>query len=429
MKKLIIFAIALLFLCATGIASAADISMSGDYYVQGTYQKNAEGAKTDALQAPSSGDNAESGTMYYDHEFNLNATWSIDDNTSIITQFEMRDEIWGGSNIGESTQLNDADDNTKASEAVLETNIVVEKVYVWHKFANGHETMVGLMSGGTWGTDFQDGAYDAYRVRYDIPTDTVRIVGLVQKVTEAGDADTGMNESEDKDAYVLGFLTKIGDINVKPLFVYKNLANETDVLESNIAFDGKLGTVGFEAEFGVTDTDNVSSEDTRTYGAYANLWHASGPVKAGILGAYGTFDQNTAKTGGAAHSFGGDFDGGGSQIIGVDAGFLDQDNLAAGQLIALYADYDINDKLSLGAYAGYAKCGADIDIDTATGNDTKWDGAKAWELSADAAYKITDNLVYDVGAGVARLKWGTTPANGDDPDKAYRLFHKLTVSF
>ena len=434
MKKLIAFAVALLFLSVTGIAAAYDVQMSGSYFVRGTYQKNAEeGDVNDGLQSID-----ESGTMYYDHELDLKLNWKIDDNTIIYSQIEMRDEAWGSNNVQDysystnPTSYKAASDNEKD----LDDNIIVEKVYVWHKFANGHETKLGLMPSGAWATSFQDDASEVYRVRYDIPTDAVRIIGILQKYYsgESGDASNGQGESDDQDAYILGFLAKAGDINVKPLFAYANIGNIKDVLKTNIGFDGTFGAIGFESEFGVVDSnfEAAGTQDSRTYGAYANLWYASGPVQAGILGAFGSYDDDAN----AAHGFGGDFDAGGAMIMGVDAGFggvtvaadgtvsgTVNDNLAAGRLVALYADYDINDKLSIGGYAGFAKCGID-DAD----ND-EWNGAKVWEISADAAYKITDNIKYDVGAGVAQLKLGKAPAGVSDPEKAYRLFHRLTVNF
>ena len=447
MKKLIAFAVALLFLSVSGIAAATDVQISGDYYVRGSYQKNAEG--DNAMTAGIKGGTVEeSGTMYYDHELNMEMNLKIDDNTIIFTQFEMRDETWGSNNPKEDSLSDpkelytDSDDDgfvdadtdkngdisaaefkKVANKSELDDNIAVEKVYVWHKFANGHETKLGLMSGGEWGTSFHDAADDVYRVRYDIPTDAVRIVGILEKAAESSSTSNGQGETGDVDKYILGLLTKLGPINFKPLFVYVNKGNTSDVLVSYIAFDGEFGNLGFEAEFGVSDTNYEASAttDARTYGAYANLWYASGPVQAGILGAFGSYDDDAN----AAHGFGGDFDAGGAMIIGVDGGFgfnkstgVVADTLAGGRLAALYADYDVSDKLSVGGYAGFAKCGID--------DNGKWDGAKAWEVSADAAYKITDNIVYDLGAGVAQLKYGGSTA---DPDKAFRLFHRLTVNF
>ena len=424
MKKLIAFAVALLFLSVTGIAAAYDVQMSGSYFVRGTYQKNAEeGDVNDGLQSID-----ESGTMYYDHELDLKLNWKIDDNTIIYSQIEMRDEAWGSNNVQDysystnPTSYKAASDNEKD----LDDNIIVEKVYVWHKFANGHETKIGLMPSGAWATSFQDDASEVYRVRYDIPTDAVRIIGILQKYYsgESGDASNGQGESDDQDAYILGFLAKAGDINVKPLFAYANIGNIKDVLKTNIGFDGTFGAIGFESEFGVVDSnfEAAGTQDSRTYGAYANFWYASGPVKAGILGAFGSYDDDAN----AAHSFGADFDGGGkdfnddgrAMIMGYDSGFNGTNNLAAGRLAALYADYSVSDKLDIGGYAGFAKCGVD--------DGGQWDGAKVWEVSAKAKYNITDNLAYDLGAGVAQLKYGGSTA---DPDKAFRLFHRLTVNF
>jgi hypothetical protein len=456
MKKLIAFTFALLFLSVTGIAAAVDVQISGDYSAQGSYQKNAEGAATDALQSIN-----ESGTMYYDHELNLNLNWKIDDNTIIYSQFEMRDEVWGSSNPKEGSTYdpasspygdsdgdgvlnanetsNGGDGTTQGAAGVstqelenylattqnnseLDDNVVVEKVYVWHKFANGHQLRLGLMPGGEWGTIFGNAAGDAYRVRYDVKiNEDTTILGILQKNTESSSLSTGQGESADSDSYYLGLLTKLGDINVQPVVVYTDGGNTSRALTGIVALKGAFGSIGFETELAVADTnyDASTSTDSRTYGAYANLWYASGPVKAGILGAYGSYDKNAGATNaGVGNGFGGDFDGGGAMIMGYDAGFNGKDNLEAGRLAALYADYSVNDKLSLGGYAGFATCGID--------DDGQWDGAKAWEVSADAAYKITDNIVYDLGAGVAQLKYGDTTT---DPDKAYRLFNKLTVNF
>ena len=210
----------------------------------------------------------------------------------------------------------------------------------------------------------------------------------------------------------------------------------------------------------------VYTEDTTTYGAYAKVSTNLGKFKVGMLGAYGSFDQTDdyrsgtplSTKGGIAHHFGDDFDGGGALLLGDTITFYRTDNtgyvpdsftlsyldatdpekaglvrqfstdirpqgggdsLAAGRLIAFFADYNFSERLKLGAYAGYAKCGVDIE-------DSPWTGASAWELSGDATYIILPTLQYEIGAGIAQLSWGDdTP----EPDRAYKLFHKLTFDF
>jgi hypothetical protein len=431
MKKLIAFAVALLFLSVSGIAAATDVTMSGDYFVRGTYQKNGTGdnAMTAGIKNGTTVVTAkESGTMWYDHELNLKLNWEIDDSTIVYSQFDMRDETWGGDSLKEGTALNED------SEATLDSNVVIEKAYVWHKFASKHELTVGLTGTSGWGPSFDNAAADVYRVIYSVPTNVGSILGILQKGSEKSSTATGQGESEDTDAYYLAGSATFGNITISPLLAYVDGGNTSKTLKAILPLTGTFGDVGFETEFTVSDInmEKTSEKDYRTYGAYANVWYASGPVKVGMLGAYGSYDDKAKK----GQSFGGDFDGGGAMIMGVDAGFggltedddgnltgTVNDNLTAGRLVALYADYDINDKLSIGGYAGFAKCGID-DAD----ND-EWNGAKVWEISADAAYKITDNIKYDVGAGVAQLKLGKAPAGVSDPEKAYRLFHRLTVNF
>ena len=56
----------------------------------------------------------------------------------------------------------------------------------------------------------------------------------------------------------------------------------------------------------------------------------------------------------------------------------------------------------------------------------KWNGAKAWELSFKADYKISSDVRYNFGAGMAQLEWGD---NTPDPKRDYKLFNELTVGF
>lgn len=409
MKKLIALVFALIFVGA-GTLVAADLKMTGSYYARGSYFDNISGQLTNAEK-----------TADYDHELSVDTTWKIDDSTAVFARFEMRDERWGT-----GTPTEDAVIGTSGSQ--FDENIIVEQVYAWHTFTNGHTIRVGKMPSGAWATTFQDNGSEAYRVYYRVPTAIGTFIPILQKNAESGVDTIPDSEDWDNDTYILAMITKVGNVTVLPLFVYTDNGGvvaggtETDAITVNLGFTGTFGNIGFESEFGVSDVDydNAAITDSTTYGAYLNVWMTSGALKFGALGAYGSYDSNAGPGGaGVAHDFGDDFEAGGALIMGDDITFYGSANdLSAGQLIALYADYAVSEKLSIGGYLGYAKCGVD--------NNGIWDGADVWEISADVTYKITPNVEYKVAAGMAQLEWGN---NTPDPDKAVELYHKLSFNF
>jgi hypothetical protein len=402
MKKLIALTLAMVFL-GTGIASATDFSLSGSYYVRGSYKDNLGGTGTDV----------ESYTDF-DHELSVDATWQIDDTTKVFARFEMRDETWGKGNA-----------NWWAGEGATDTpnddNIYVEQVYGQHTFGNGGTLAAGLMTGGVWATAFHDKGRDAYRLKWTQPLTFGTLIGVYEKLAEEGNSTVG--EDEDDDAYVLALVTKIGEINVKPLVAYVVKDSETpaadvEVIQGMLALDGTFGNIGFEAEIDIDNLDFASGADYTVWGAYLNIWGNLDALKIGVLGAYGSYDD------GVAFDFGDDFEAGGALLMGDDilfgsgTGGNSNEDLNAGSLIAIYADYAVSEVLSFGAYLGYATCNFD--------DNSKWDGADVYEISADVTYKITDNLTYKVAAGTAQLEYGDST---EDPDRAVEVYHKLSFSF
>jgi hypothetical protein len=407
MKKLIALVFALIFVGA-GTLVAADLKMTGSYYARGSYFDNVGGTLTNAEE-----------TTNYDHELSVDTTWKIDDTTAVFARFEMRDETWGSNNPAEGT--------AGGGVVQLDDNIIVEQVYAWHKFTNGHTIRVGKMPSGAWATLFQDNGSEAYRVYYAAPTAIGTFIPILQKNNEVGAAGTPNSEEWDNDSYILAYITKIGDFTILPLFVFTDNGGavlggtKTESTTVNLGINGKFGDIGFESEFGVSDVDYdlATIKDSTTYGAYLNVWMTSGALKFGALGAYGSFDSNAGVGGtGVAHDFGDDFEAGGALLMGDDITFFGGNDLSAGRLLAVYADYALNEKLSIGGYFGWATCGVD--------NNGIWDGADVWEISADVTYKITPNVEYKVAAGYAQLEWGN---NTVDPDEAVELYHKLSFNF
>ncbi len=399
MKKLIVLSLAMLFLGA-GIASATDFSLTGSYFVRGTYAENKDGRDTDT-----------DGFGDYDHELSLDANWKIDDTSRVFARFEARDDTWADS-------ANPTEGSSGADLANLDDNWVVEQVWGTHTFANGADIQVGLMSAGAWAYDFGNEGGEAYRIKGTMPMAFGTLIGILQKNKESGEADNA-----DSDTYYLGLVSKLGNVNFKPLLVYsQNDDTEVDSISVDIAIDGTMGNIGWEVEGVYSDfsSDNPAVADFDLHGIYGNVWTQVNALKVGALAAYGSYDEDS----GNGFQFGDDFAAGGALLLGDDVfllnGDADANDIQAATLFAVYASYAVNNKLTLGAYLGYA----DSNVDDAT---SIYDDANAWEVSVNGSYKITSNVKYSVAAGIAEVDLG--PAATIDPDEAIEINHKLSFSF
>jgi hypothetical protein len=411
MKKQIALILAMLFIGA-GVAGAADFSLTGNYTVEGDYLNFSQwtayqstGNMTDYAKARGYG--------IYTHELSVDATIAMSEATNIFARFEMRDEDWGApGRSSESVYTTQPDDN-----------IAVEQLIGTHTFGNGSSLAVGLMPATFWGTTFNDNITEAYRVKYTVPTSVGTFVGVLEKGAENGSPTNG--EDTDTDTYLLAAITKLGNVYVKPAVAYKVVSNpvpaaELDVKIAMLALDGTFGNIGFEAEGDYYSIDKNQGTDYATYGLYANVWLTQDALKAGVLGAYGSYDGDAN----VGFDFGDDFDAGGALIMGNHISFMDSSaatpnqDLTAGRLIAAYFDYALSEKLSLGGYLGHATCGVS--------NNSIWDGANVSEISGDITYKITPNLNYTFAAGTAKFSWGNSTV---DPETAVLVSNSLSFSF
>ena len=381
MKKLFIIAL-VAFLATAGLAGATDFTITGSYYSRGTYVDNWDGTAFD---------NAGDSYGVFDQELSLDTKWTIDDTTGVVARFEIRDDNWA-----------DGDDGTR------DDNIEVQRAWGYHTFGNGGTLSVGQMTGGAWGTSFADQAGAAYRIKYVLPTSMGTLIGLYQKVAE------GTTTNNDYDVYGILGVTKVAGISLFPgVLLYDNENTENKAWKFALAAKGGFGNIGWEAEGEFMTFD--AAIDYTLYGLYGNIWAQLDALKIGALAAFGNEDE------GNYFDFDDDFTAGGALLLGDDV-FM---NDAAGQmalrgvtLIALYADYAVNDKLSFGVYLGYASSHAD--------DNSNMDGATATEISGDITYKITPNLTYSVAAGTAQLEYGS---GFSDPEAALEINNKLAFSF
>lgn len=405
MKKLLALSLAMLFI-GVGIASATDIQVKGSYYVRGSYFDNVQDTPT--ATAESFGN--------YDHELSVDVTFKIDDTSYVFTRIEARDETWTGDSNPATV-----DEALSATTNNLDDNVIIEQVFGSHTFGNGGTLQAGIMTGGVWATSFGNASGDKYRLKYSQPSSFGTWLFIIEKDFERSSVSTG--NDEDDDTYNIGLVTKIGDINVKPLIGFTDAQSDTpasdlDVLSATLAIDGAMGNLGFEAEAAYLDYDYDSgSMDASVYGLYGNIWLTANALKVGVLAAYGSYDDD----GSTAYNMGNSFEAGGALIMGDDITFGtagSSTDLEGAMLIALYADYKVNDKLSVGGYLGYAESHQET-------ND-QWDGADMYEISGDITYAITPNVTYKVAAGIADLSYGDSTA---EPDSSVEIHHKLSFSF
>jgi len=429
MKKLIALMFAVLFLGA-GIATASDLSMTGKYTVRGQYFDN--GGKVSSPAAA-----ADDRTFaQYDHELTLDSQWKMDDTTYVFARFNIRDQDWGraGDTVTEGAYSVSPDDN-----------IEVQQIWGITKFANGISLKTGLMAAGAWGSDFGNTSTEAFRIFATVPTQVGALIGILEKPNAAGSEQGSANvgESNDTDVYHIAMVTKLGDVNVKPIVSFIDANNQNWLADSQtilvqLSLDGKAGMIGYEADFSYRDVDRTrpevagtpASQDYNLFGAYGNIWYQMQALKLGAFAAYGSWDDDAQQ----GYDFGDDFAPGklllmGDDLLGEGAGNAGSQTAAEGgmmgaTLFGIYGEYAVNDKLSLNAVAAFAT----TDRDQATAGTVlkRWDNADIFELSGGFAYKITPSLTYDGGIGMATVDYGDATV---DPDTLIEAFHRLSFAF
>ncbi len=409
MRKLLV---ALMMVAFAATAFAADIKFSGSYEFDGKYVSNYN------LNGVTTDDDAVSGG-FYEHDFDLWMTVNTDKDTFFKTKLELVDSTISGASGSDS-----------AYEAG--TDFSVQRAWLGHNFG-AVLLEAGLMNAGAWGYAFADDAEGAYRVKATFNVAGGKLSVLTQKKSEQFDDAVEDSEKDDADKYSIGYKGTFGGIMVAPKLDYDINADkdanqgydnsDNKTIDFDLAVGGKFGALSVETEFKYNATsyaDEVegSREDFNVYGIYANLGYKMGPATIGFLTAYGSVSDDMPSKG---FDFDDDFDS--TFILGDDLGVGGGDDLTGFWANALYALYDVNDKLSLMAKFAYATSNWDEDA----GANAYLDGATAWEFDASANYAITKELNYYVNFGYAKVN---LDVDGYDVDDAIVLVkHGLVLSF
>lgn len=411
MKKFFIAILAILFV--SGAVYAAELELSGSYYVRGTYVDNGTGQlddDDDVRPLDPDGPAEYEAQSYYDHELDISGSFIISDETFVNFRLELLDADWG-----------------RASDGSLDDNIEVQRGWGGHTFVStGTKLETGLMTGGGWASAFGETTGGRYRIKATQTTSFGALVGVVEKSEELGDA-TEDSEADDEDTFLIALVTKVGDINVLPAIALKldgsypadRYDDETDtIVQVLLGADGAFGDVDFVFEFNYIDAtfdSDTPAKDFSVWGAFLDVGMTMDALNFGGFLAYGSVDDEQ----GVPFSFGDDFDGNGGAMMGNQFAFGAPDAIGGSTYLGAYIGYAVSDALSLSAHVGYAMANDDLESVTAVEDDT------AVGLTAGGSYKISDAVTYAVGGGYGQISKDT----GSDPDAVVKAWHKITYAF
>jgi hypothetical protein len=454
MKKGLLAVLILLF--ATAAYAEVKFDIGGDFHARGNYFSNVNGYLT-------SGDNTNVRNSFYDADINLYPKLTVDKAT-LNFKISIRDQVWGEDIFRASTPSDDADSPLGAQTSNLYTsrkddNISVERAWLTYRFTDKSILDVGLMDGQVWGSAFADRLEPRWRVKFTQMTPVGVFGAVVEKNAEVGHFNNINSDAEndDYDSYGIFAVTKAGNVWIKPLFFYVNRSSLVQdggsdgvkVLYPALQLNGDLGPISFDSEFGYKkfkfkDVSGATEKDANVWGAYLNVFKALDMAKPGFIFAYGSWDKGTGIFGsGYGWDFRQDFKSnlilGGAGVdgenissvpLGGTAGyvptkkvspalaaaapntFVNPNNLAGSDAVTTsQVSEDLTGFTLIKPYIADIKTPiTDLTFNASFGymisnqDNTIWEDTKAWEVDLGAVYKLSDNVVYSVSAGYAKIK-------------------------
>jgi len=419
MKKLLAVLFALSLVVAFAMpASAADVTASGAYWIQGSFQDNPSMQDKDAAGSASS--------QWTMQQFRAQVDFQVAKGLTLSTRMDIMERYWGQSNV---TGVGGQDN---------ETNIEFDRVYITANVGPG------VLKAGYQDNDYALGFGNNYDsqplVKYEIPFG--KFVGELrwQSVYEGDVGATVGSKSIDEYAVGLKYKLDKGFVGVYNIYT----ADDSDLVTAGSKWMNEVkpyfmyafGPVTLQAElsyqWGKMDPDAAGAADVDYKGL---AYWVQADAKFGAIAVGGEFlysegdDPNTAdiESGtrlglsplGALIMF----DYWNNKFNGVSkwGSGTSTTNVAA---IDVYASYQASPKLNLRAQLSYAD--ADVKANSGVGSV---DTDMGTELDLTATYKIYDNLSYMVGFGYLWTGdyWKATTTSKVDND--YLLTNKLTLVF
>jgi len=447
MRKLTVILLAAALVCAFSMsASAADVKLSGQYYVKSLYDKNL------ALS-----DNDDTKSLSFTHQrLRVQADIAVADGLTLVTRFDALEKVWGSPNWVGTTAAGAYDTTNRLSTgnaaAKTQENIEFERAYVDFNTGIG-KFMVGYQNFAAWGTAFGDTNLTRPGVKYIVPIDKFIVIAAVEKGQELG----ASYADADLDIFDLGALYKLPNGEVGLLWQYiRNAATrlipaavQNDAPFTLNAFlpyyKGTFGNLYVEAEglyakgkgYPLVDSLGKADKDVEGFAFYAAAKYDLAPFYVGGMFAYvGGDDITTADKveGGLAYAL-----LYGQTFVPTLMLFNDQfvtwvgpyaaNGMSKNQFLDnayftyIYAGYKPTPKCEVKVAYAYAKAEQDVVVNQVG----KEYGS---EVDVVATYNIYNNLQYELGAGylwVGDYFKGANAAAKIDND--YLIYHKLTLNF
>lgn len=426
--------------------------MSGSYSVTGNYLSSGQGNGIDVTETAGTDNKADS---YWYHTFAMKPVMTVNDKIKMVSEIRLADSTFWGNQAG-------GDLNGAGSTAA--GDVYVHRLYMDWMSPMG-KVNIGRVSAGPWGTPFLDNDSRADAIKFwpsalaSGPWSTYFYVG---KVTE-GDAAITVNtlnanilsKLSDSDSYEARLYYKDDALNGG---IRYNMSNNNTAAASNTSniTMGLYGVYKWSNYFFATeivhldgDTEADTGITTAERDADAALFEIGGTfdnLSVAAAYVYLSGDNNAADTdneafaalnGGTGTEFTplyiltgrgmGCLNGDITVADGVTSGAV---ATAGAHTLALLADYQYSDRLSL--HAGLAWAQADEEYQTGAGGlgYVGRDSDYGMEYDLGAAYKLLDNLTYEAHFGYLDTgDFFNTAANANDANSVYVLTNSLTMTF
>jgi len=445
MKKFLSVAVAFGFIAgAAATASAWEFSMTGKYTVDGFWYDGYSSmlASTvdggDALGVhPWDGPGYEStDSDWYQHEFRLDPTLTINDKIRVRMDIRLID-----SNTVWSTDTGDGNNDGG--------NLDINKLWLIYDSPIG-KFEIGRRPGGSWGLDFVSSSTNADRIFWHLPTgdgpmkayvftEKVAEIDMAPGVDSDGPLVSGFNGA-DVDYYEAGVGYKTDAVTVWGGLGTKQQDKSINLWR--VKAWGQIaagpGAIVFEGDYKFGDHQGYDSngmwqDDAVDYNSYAALVAFAGKAGnisylAGVATISGDNDSDAQEDSAydPSHGTGDDFEplyiltGATANVLNGDNGGTNIVRQSGAIAAVATADYAASEDLTLHGGIGWGM---------ADDEPSGWDDAYGWELDAGMAYKLYQNLTYELHFGYWFVGDFAEAGGALETEDVMLLSNHLTMSF